>query len=146
MNINDNTLQTVLLSQLRSFEELNDGLEPSNLRHHISSVVVGLRNDLKHYDQNINENDQNFFNPDIVVAKRYVDMLTTLGFQSHRSENGSTNMNHIMWMLYQIINDSSMSHTKRHRWLGFIQGVLVMNGLLNVETERNNTREIFNGK
>ena len=48
-------------------------------------------------------------------------------------------------MLQQIKDDSEMSQTKRHRWLGYIQGVLVMKGVFSVEEEREYTRPIFNG-
>ena len=52
---------------------------------------------------------------------------------------------HLIWMLQQIKDDSEMSQTKRHRWLGYIQGVLVMKGVFSVEEEREYTRPIFNG-
>ena len=56
-----------------------------------------------------------------------------------------TNPVHLIWMLQQIKDNSEMSQTKRHRWLGYIQGVLVMKGVFNVEEEREYTRPIFNG-
>lgn len=56
-----------------------------------------------------------------------------------------TNPIHLIWMLQQIKDDSEMSQTKRHRWLGYIQGVLVMKGVFSVEEEREYTRPIFNG-
>ena len=56
-----------------------------------------------------------------------------------------TNPIHLIWMLQQIKDDSEMSQTKRHRWLGYIQGVLVMRGVFSVEEEREYTRPIFNG-
>ena len=56
-----------------------------------------------------------------------------------------TNPVHLIWMLQQIKDNPEMSQTKRHRWLGYIQGVLVMKGVFNVEEEREYTRPIFNG-
>lgn len=56
-----------------------------------------------------------------------------------------TNPIHLIWMLQQIKDDSEMSQTKRHRWLGYIQGVLVMKGVFSVEEEREYTHPIFNG-
>lgn len=48
-------------------------------------------------------------------------------------------------MLQQISEDLTMSETKRHRWLGYIQGILVMKGVFTVEEEREYTRPLFNG-
>lgn len=56
-----------------------------------------------------------------------------------------TNPIHLIWMLKQIAEDKSMSLTKRHRWLGYIQGILVMKGSFTVEEEREYTRPMFNG-
>lgn len=53
--------------------------------------------------------------------------------------------NHLKKMLIQLDVDSGMSITKKHRWLGYIQGVLAANGLLSVSDEREFTRRIFNG-
>ncbi|WQN06691.1 hypothetical protein [Escherichia phage vB-Eco-KMB37] len=40
---------------------------------------------------------------------------------------------------------NDMSETKRHRWLGYIQGVMIMKNLITVDDERNATRPVFNG-
>lgn len=53
---------------------------------------------------------------------------------------------HLLWMLRQIIDGNLSSETKENRWLGFVQGVMVARNLLDVEEERNRTREIFNGE
>lgn len=52
---------------------------------------------------------------------------------------------HLIWMLQQIASDQTMSQTKRHRWLGYIQGILVSKGAFTVEEEREYTRPMFNG-
>ena len=57
-----------------------------------------------------------------------------------------TNPIHLIWMLQQIKDNTEMSQTKRHRWLGYIQCVLVMKGVFSVEEEREYTRPIFNGE
>jgi hypothetical protein len=49
-------------------------------------------------------------------------------------------------MLYEIRLDRYMTHTKKTRWLGYVQGCLVKDGLISVEDERNETRKIFNGR
>ena len=62
-----------------------------------------------------------------------------------QKQGDETNPVHLIWMLQQIKDNSEMSQTKRHRWLGYIQGVLVMKGVFSVEEERGYTRPIFNG-
>lgn len=57
-----------------------------------------------------------------------------------------TNLNHLYWMCNGIYMDKLSSETKSHRWLGYVQGVLVMKGLLDVNEERDRTRETFNGE
>lgn len=56
-----------------------------------------------------------------------------------------TSGEHIIWMLEQLAKDKKQSVTKKHRWLGFIQGVLIANGVTSVDAERELTRGIFNG-
>lgn len=51
---------------------------------------------------------------------------------------------HLVWMLEQITMEY-MSRTKANRWLGYVQGVMVAKGFINVQDERNRTRHIFNG-
>ena len=57
-----------------------------------------------------------------------------------------TNPIHLLWMLDQIEYNSDQSETKKHRWLGYIQGVLVCKGSFTVVDERNYTRNILDGK
>lgn len=53
--------------------------------------------------------------------------------------------NHLAWMLYELMENEAMSLTKKHRWLGYVQGVMVMKGYIDVSTERKATRHIFKG-
>lgn len=57
-----------------------------------------------------------------------------------------TNPVHLLWMLDQIEYNTEQSETKKHRWLGYIQGVLVCKGSFTVLEERNYTRNILDGK
>lgn len=51
---------------------------------------------------------------------------------------------HVNYMLGQLIRNLGEWPTdKISRWIGFVQGVLATRGYLNVGTERNNTRPIF---
>lgn len=53
---------------------------------------------------------------------------------------------HLLWMLKQIIDGNLSSETKEHRWLGFVQGILVTKRIISVPEERDRTRGIFNGE
>ena len=65
-------------------------------------------------------------------------------------ENGDpTSLEHLLWMCEfcatQVRDDGhGMSVDKYSRWLGFIQGCIIMHGLTTVEAERNRTRPWFN--
>ena len=57
----------------------------------------------------------------------------------------SMSSGHIAWMLYELEHNQEMSLTKKHRWLGYVQGVLTVAGYIEVDSERDLTRGIFNG-
>lgn len=61
-------------------------------------------------------------------------------------EGDETNPVHIIWMINQIRDDKLTNHNQAHRWLGFIQGVLITKGLTTVTEERELTRPMFKGK
>ena len=52
---------------------------------------------------------------------------------------------HLLWMLNEIETSDTMSTTKKHRWLGYVQGVMTALGWITVQEERDFTRNIFNG-
>lgn len=52
---------------------------------------------------------------------------------------------HLQWMLVQIRTDKTQSITKKHRWLGYVQGILTSHGIIDVDIERDSTRSVFNG-
>lgn len=56
-----------------------------------------------------------------------------------------TNVKHLLWMLQEIETNKDQSLTKKHRWLGFIQGVVIAKGWATVSEERDATRSLFNG-
>lgn len=56
-----------------------------------------------------------------------------------------TNDIHLIWMLRQIRYNEEQSLTKKHRWLGFVQGVMTCKGYLTVLEERDLTRPILDG-
>lgn len=68
------------------------------------------------------------------------------GLVPKRNEDFPTSTQHLLWMLKQIVDGNLSSDTKSHRWLGYVQGVLVSRSLLSVSEERDRTRDIFNGE
>lgn len=75
------------------------------------------------------------------LRQRYFDLLNCEPFEN--SKNPLSN-NHLAWMLSKL-SDEDMSETKKHRWLGFIQGCMTFLGFIKVDSEREITRNIFNG-
>ena len=53
---------------------------------------------------------------------------------------------HLLWMLREIKENKHQTLTKKHRWLGYVQGIMVAKGYLSVDSERDLTRNVFNGK
>ena len=66
-------------------------------------------------------------------------------YKSKNIPDGSTDVNHLLWMLYELNTNTEMSLTKKHRWLGFIQGCLIKDGIIDLKAERNRTRDILKG-
>ncbi|WP_391557173.1 hypothetical protein [Robertmurraya sp.] len=81
-----------------------------------------------------------------IVASKYICLLEDRGVIAEQDSNGTIEYSHLLWMLQVIISDQSLSETKRNRWLGFIQGVLVCKGDIEIKSERDSTREIFKGE
>lgn len=54
-----------------------------------------------------------------------------------------TSLPHLAWML-QEIREGKVREDKAHRWLGFVQGVLILSGLTGTTRERDFTRPFFN--
>lgn len=80
-----------------------------------------------------------FFND---LRQRYFDLLNCTPIENPSEPLSDT---HIAWMLTKL-SDVDMSETKKHRWLGYIQGCMAYRGLITVNEERDNTRQIFKGR
>lgn len=53
------------------------------------------------------------------------------------SEHGDeTNDEHLMWMIQEIRENFEQSNLDKHRWIGFIQGVLLVKGYSTLDLER----------
>lgn len=77
------------------------------------------------------------------MAKRY---LPVLGVEPKNNEDDPLSAEHLAWMLMELVQNPTMSESKKHRWLGYVQGCMVSQNLITVKEERNATRPIFNGK
>lgn len=58
---------------------------------------------------------------------------------------GKDRLAHCMWMLSEIVNNSELSITRKHRWFGYVQAVLIEIGGITVAEFRDLTRGVFNG-
>ncbi|EBS4516543.1 hypothetical protein DQT32_03880 [Salmonella enterica subsp. enterica serovar Braenderup] len=76
------------------------------------------------------------------IRQRYYDILNV---EPNEDSTKPTENSHLAWMLVQL-SRGTMSETKKHRWLGYIQGCMVSKGILDVNEERDATRQVFNGK
>lgn len=81
--------------------------------------------------------------PHKVVATGYLKSYPEFSDVRSNEDDPVSNC-HLAWMLTQVCSDE-MSETKANRWLGYVQGVMVMKGMLSVSHERERTRAIFNG-
>lgn len=82
-------------------------------------------------------------------VQRYIEVLHAAGIRpKNEIEKGGTSLPHIYWMLEtiedRILNEDPVyDDGKISRWLGFGEYGIIINGLTNVETERNHSRPIF---
>lgn len=75
------------------------------------------------------------------IIDRYDRMLAELTDYIEQRDNPGTEPCHLRWML-SIIRDGYAGE-KSHRWLGFIQGVMISTGITTVQAERDFTRPYF---
>ena len=77
------------------------------------------------------------------ILKRYRALIKEKG--SNLPNEPYLNAEHLLTMLDTLEKDLVQRQSKKHRWLGYIQGILCAYGLTTVDTERDFTRNIFNG-
>jgi hypothetical protein len=58
-------------------------------------------------------------------------------------DGSETSFANLRWMVERCLTDDTMPVDKVSRWVGFIQGVLAVRGLLSVAAERDRTRPLF---
>ena len=76
------------------------------------------------------------------LRQRYFDLLNCAPIEN---SNEALTDSHLAWMLTELSNPD-MSETKKHRWLGYIQGVMATKTHIVVNDERDATRDVFKGK
>lgn len=77
----------------------------------------------------------------IEIINRYDNILKSLGYKVEEKSNPGTSGEHLRWMLGKL--NEHENPFKAHRWLGFIQGVMIREGWVTVTSERNFTRGKF---
>lgn len=96
-----------------------------------------------------------------MALERYRDLLYSKGISTPRNLSEVKQFNelskrdqqsHLLWMCEHLLSKDSEHYSidKKSRWLGFVQGVLILHGLTSINAERNITRpwltEDKNGK
>lgn len=82
------------------------------------------------------------------IALRAANVAVIAGLQDQliTAEFGrdATSATHLRWMCDELLDNlGHMPADKSGRWIGFIQGVMAANGVLNVDDERDRTRPIY---
>lgn len=88
----------------------------------------------------------------ILAFERYIAMLDKLGIKSAdlsakkiTYKNLPEMLPHARWMCETALaKKETFSFDKASRWLGFVQAIMIFNGLTSIEDERNITRPWFN--
>jgi hypothetical protein len=89
----------------------------------------------------------------VKAFEHYRDMIRARGFkpvnETEYPGGDPTSPGHLLWMCEHCIplvrsDGYGMSVDKYSRWLGFIQGCLIMHGWTTVQAERDRTRPWFN--
>jgi len=82
----------------------------------------------------------------VPLRRAFILVLSGLSGKLAGKNFGSdkTSGEHLVWMIGEcLLNIRTMQIDKLSRWVGFIQGVLAANGLLDVDEERERTRPLF---
>ncbi|WP_299945268.1 helix-turn-helix transcriptional regulator [uncultured Ruegeria sp.] len=81
-----------------------------------------------------------------ILSQRYISLIENAGPDPY-DYNPRMSHPHLIWMCQQIIDrQHSWPKDKIGRWLGFVQGVLAAQHLINVEEERNLSRPLFHAE
>lgn len=77
----------------------------------------------------------------VILAKRYRTILKNkIGIDD---KLGKTSNSNLLWMVNELLDNDSIPYDKANRWIGFIQGCMAMKGYIDVDEERDFSREYF---
>ncbi len=80
-----------------------------------------------------------------LMFTRYLKILETKPRTTEPTGPAQTSNEHLIWMcLVAIKNEQKYPDDKLSRWLGFIQGIMIMKEYITVIEERNFSRPLFN--
>lgn len=81
------------------------------------------------------------------LITRYQTLISECGVvdRNEHTFGELTSVAHLDWMLKELVTNDTQSLTKKHRWLGYIQGLLIAYGITTVNTERDATRHLLAG-
>lgn len=78
------------------------------------------------------------------ILDRYASMLEATGAHVPATpEPEGRDSTHLLWMLNEI-RTGAVTGDKAHRWLGYVQGMMIADNLTSVQAERDFTRPLFN--
>lgn len=117
---------------------LNSTLDSLDISLYSNSVLISI--DLLKKVMEESKPIHGDFYPEL--RQRYFNLLNCTPIEN---SNEALTDSHLAWMLSELSNPD-MSETKKHRWLGYIQGVLATKTPIVVNEERNDTRDVFKGK
>lgn len=87
-------------------------------------------------------------NPNLILAQRYLQLLqqTLPSLIANKNPQGSLDLSHILWMLEKMTDPSYQPLTTHSAWISWIQASLYSHNLINIQHERDITREIMSRK
>jgi hypothetical protein len=96
-------------------------------------ILLDMNIDKKKLEQELIKSTQDIFRTYQTLLE---DEKTGLKYPEYTKE-------YLLNFCKKALEEKKMTVDKLSRWLGFIQGVLIMNGVLEQEQERTRTRAIF---
>ena len=76
-----------------------------------------------------------------ILSKRYREILEDRGGIDDKL--GKLSNTNLLWMTDELLSNESIPYDKASRWIGFIQGCMAMKGYIDVDEERDFSREYF---
>lgn len=85
-------------------------------------------------------------NPHSVLVKRYLQLIKASrpALEPIKDPNGSLKLSHALWMLEKMDDPTYVPLTTTSAWLSWVQASLFTHNLINIQHEKDITREILN--